>query len=155
MVKTSDEFFMGLALEEAKRAFEQEEVPVGAVLVIDGQLISSAHNQVEKTQDASQHAEMNCLRIASQNRRNWRLNEATLYCTLEPCAMCLGAMLLFRVKKLVWGAPDFRHGANGSICDLMADKHPIHRVEVSRGVRGEESAALLKEFFKIRRKTNV
>jgi len=150
-MKHDDEFFMSIALEEAKQAFQQEEVPVGAVLVFDGNIISKGHNLVETLKDATAHAEMQCLKQAANSLKSWRLNGSTLYCTLEPCSMCAGAMLLSRVSTLVWGAPDLRHGADGSWMDLLRTEHPIHRIEVRRGVLKEESAAMMTEFFKIRR----
>lgn len=146
-----DEFFMREALEEAKLAMEQDEVPVGAVLVYKGKIIARAHNLVEKLKDASAHAEMLCLKEASKLLDNWRLKETTLYCTLEPCAMCAGAMLLSRVHSLVWGAPDLRHGAHGSWMNLLDANHPIHNVIVRTKILEEESAALLREFFQRKR----
>lgn len=139
------------ALLEAQRAFDKGEVPVGAVLVYKEEIIARGHNLVEQTKDATAHAEMNCLREASKILENWRLLEATLYCTLEPCSMCAGAMILSRVKKLVWGARDLRHGADGSWTSLISLPHPIHQVEVEGGVLAEECAVLMREFFKRRR----
>lgn len=136
------------ALLEAECAFSEGEVPVGAVLVYKGEILVKGHNLMEQLQDATAHAEMLCLRAACQQLANWRLLEATLYCTLEPCLMCAGAMLCSRLKRVVWAAPDFRHGADGSICSLLQSTHPIHQVEVERGVLAEESAALMRKFFK-------
>jgi len=147
----SDLEAMRLALDQAKIAFEKGEVPVGAVLLLNGELIASAHNEVEGLQDASAHAELLCLRRAAQNLKRWRLLGATLYCTLEPCAMCAGAMYLYRLKRVVWGAPDLRQGAHGSWIDLRAANHPIHALEVESGLLAVESAQLMKGFFQKRR----
>src|SRR6185437_14404549 len=100
---------------------------------------------------ATAHAEMLCLKQAASKIGNWRLLESTLYCTLEPCLMCAGALILSRVKTLVWGAPDLRHGAGGSLMDAFALDHPIHQVEIRKGVLKDESATLLKKFFQERR----
>lgn len=146
-----DEKFMLEALKEAKKAFKAEEVPIGAVLVRKGQVIARGYNQVELLNDATAHAEMLCLTTAEAALENWRLLDTTLYCTLEPCAMCAGAMFLTRISRLVWGAPDFRHGANGSLFNLFEKKHPIHSIEVTGHVLEEPCAMLVKEFFKKRR----
>ena len=106
-----DKDYMEVALEEAQKAYDAGEVPVGAVVVFQNQIISRSYNQVESLQDASAHAEMLCLKQAAQKLGNWRLLDCTLYCTLEPCLMCAGAMILSRIKTLVWGAQDIRHGA--------------------------------------------
>ena len=144
------------ALKEAKKAFEKEEVPVGAVLVHSGKIIARGHNQVELLQDATAHAEMLCLTVGAASLENWRLTGTTLYCTLEPCAMCAGAILASRVDRLVWAAPDIRLGANGSWIDLFKIKHPMHSLEITSGVLQEESSFLLKSFFeKTRKKKNI
>lgn len=147
----NDEFFMKAALIQAKFAFEKQEVPVGAVLVYQGNIIAAAHNQVESLKDATKHAEILCLQQASEILDNWRLLETTLYCTLEPCSMCAGAMALSRVKRLVWAAPDLRHGANGSLFNFFEVPHPTHHVEITSGILKEESAELMKAFFKQQR----
>jgi tRNA(adenine34) deaminase len=149
-----DERFMLEALKEAWKAFLEGEVPVGAVLVQDGHVIARAHNQVELLQDATAHAELLCITAGEAALHNWRLADTTLYSTVEPCSMCAGALLLARVPKLVWGAPDIRHGANGSWVDLFAKQHPTHSISVSRGVLEESSAYLLKTFFQKRRMEN-
>ena len=135
------------ALKEARLAFEKDEVPVGAIIVVGGQIVARAHNLVESIRDATAHAERLVLSRASEALGRWRLNDATLYCTLEPCAMCAGALLSARVGCLVWGAPDLRLGANGSWIDLFAQKHPMHSLEVRSGVLAKESAALMQLFF--------
>ena len=147
-----DEYFMQMAIEEAKKAYEMGEVPVGAVLVRDGEVVARAHNLVELKRDASAHAELLCLSEAASLLNNWRLLKTILYCTLEPCAMCAGAMLLSRVETLVWGAPDMRHGAHGSWVNLLDQLHPTHRIAVRKGVLAEECAALMRSFFQNRRK---
>jgi tRNA(adenine34) deaminase len=151
MPQTDDERWMREALREAARAYEEEEVPVGAVLVANGRIIARGHNQVEALQDATAHAEMVCLTAGSAALSDWRLQGATLYCTVEPCAMCAGALLLSRVDALVWGAPDLRHGANGSWVDLFSKKHPTHEVAIRSGVYGEVAAHIMRSFFQQRR----
>ncbi|NGX39392.1 MAG: tRNA-specific adenosine deaminase [Chlamydiae bacterium] len=136
---------------EAKIAQTKNEVPVGAVLVVDGKIIARAHNTVEAESDASRHAELLCLQKGAEVLENWRLVGTTLYCTLEPCAMCSGALALFRVGRLVYGAPDLRHGANGSVFDVLNKSHPIHQVEVCGGVCALEAKELLQNFFRERR----
>lgn len=147
-----DVHFMREALKEAKKALAKEEVPVGAVLVKDNKVIARGHNEVELLQDATAHAEMICITAGTTALENWRLLDTTLYCTLEPCAMCAGAILSSRIRRLVWGAPDLRLGANGSWVDLFAMKHPMHSLEITSGVLGEESSYLLKSFFEKMRK---
>lgn len=151
MTENKDEYFMGLALEQALEALKKNEVPVGAVLVKDGVVIAASHNQVEAHHDATSHAEVLCIKNASKSLSNWRLLGSTLYVTLEPCAMCLGAILLSRVKRVVYAAEDFRHGACGSWVNLLEKKHPIHNIEITKGILKEKSAELLSGFFKIRR----
>ncbi len=149
-----DERFMLEALKEAWKAYQREEVPVGAVLVHQKQIIARGHNQVEMLKDATAHAEMLCITAGESALDNWRLAETTLYCTVEPCAMCAGAMLLARVPRLVWGAPDIRHGANGSWVNLFSQPHPTHTMSIRTDVLRELSAGLLKEFFQKRRLEN-
>lgn len=146
-----DERFMSEALKQATCAFHAKEVPVGAVLVQSGRIIARGYNQVELLRDATAHAEMLCLTSGAAALENWRLSDTTLYCTVEPCCMCAGAILLSRVKTLVWGAPDLRHGAGGSWVNLFEKQHPTHTVEVRGGVLQEQSAYLMREFFRLRR----
>jgi len=150
--ENDDEKFMLEALKEAWKAYQADEVPVGAVLVKEGRVIARGHNQVEMLKDATAHAEMLCITAGEAAMENWRLNETTLYCTIEPCSMCAGAMLLARVSNLIWGAPDIRHGANGSWVDLFAITHPTHAIATKRGVFEECSARLLQDFFQRKRK---
>ncbi len=146
-----DQYFMEEALIEARLGSEQGEVPVGAVLVLEGQIIARAHNLVESTSSALAHAEMLCLKKGSEVLGNWRLLNATLYCTLEPCPMCAGAMIHSRLKRLVWGAKDLRCGAHGSFVNLLDVEHPIHQLKVTSGVLEERCSLEMKSFFKKRR----
>ena len=147
----TDILFMQEALKEARKAYKEGEVPVGAVLVWNGKVIARGHNQAELLKDATAHAEMLCMGSGAAVLENWRLLDTTLYCTIEPCCMCAGALFLSRVKRLVWGALDVRHGANGSFCDLFALKHPTHSIEVTSGILADECGALIQEFFRERR----
>lgn len=149
-----DERFMLEALKEAYKAYAADEVPVGAVMVHEGKIIARGHNQVEMLKDATAHAEMLCITAAEGALDNWRLTGSTLYVTMEPCSMCAGAMFLSRVTNVVWGAPDLRHGANGSFVNLFDKVHPTHNVLVKGGVLGELSSALLRDFFEKKRLRN-
>lgn len=152
--KDVDEKFMLEALKEAWKAFKANEVPIGAVLVKEGKVIAKGHNQVEMLKDATAHAEMLCITSGASVLENWRLANTTLYCTIEPCVMCAGAMLLSRVPCLVWGAPDIRHGAHGSWVDLFAQPHPTHEITIRNGILKDPCAMLMKDFFQKRRKEN-
>lgn len=152
--QNDDERFMLEALKQAWKAFTSGEVPVGAVLVHNGRIISRGYNQVEMLKDATAHAEMLCITAGEAALDNWRLAETILYCTVEPCAMCAGAMLLSRVPQLVWGAPDIRHGANGSWVDLFEKTHPTHTIAIRKGILQEPCATLLRDFFQKRRLEN-
>ena len=152
--RDDDEKFMIEALKEAWKAYQKHEVPVGAVLVKDGQVISRGYNQIEMLHDATAHAEMLCITSGEAVLENWRLAGTTLYATIEPCSMCAGAMLLARVPKLVWGAPDLRHGANGSWVDLFSKPHPTHSIVIRKGVLEEQCALIMRDFFQLRRKEN-
>jgi tRNA(adenine34) deaminase len=147
-----DLFFMNEALKEAKKALKEKEVPVGAVLVFENRIVARGHNQVELLRDATAHAEMICLTSGAEFFHNWRLLDTTLYCTLEPCLMCSGAILNARVKRVVYGADDMRVGANGSWINVFEKKHPMHEVEIEGGILKEESSYLLKTFFQNKRK---
>lgn len=138
---------MRLALEEAQKALEKGEVPVGAVVVWEGRgVVAAAHNTREGDKNALRHAEISAIDVACKTLGGWRLHKATLYVTLEPCVMCAGALLSARVKRVVYGAPDEKAGGLGTVTDLNA--LPLnHRMEVRSGVLGEESAALLGKFF--------
>jgi tRNA(adenine34) deaminase len=149
--QSDDERFMLEALKEAWKAFKKEEVPVGAVLVQEGRVIARGHNQVELLKDATAHAEMLCITSGAVALENWRLANTTLYVTIEPCCMCAGALLLSRVPTLVWGAPDLRHGANGSWVDLFEKTHPTHTMTIRKGVLEEYAATMMRDFFQMRR----
>ncbi|HHY59887.1 MAG TPA: nucleoside deaminase [Clostridia bacterium] len=143
--------YMGLALEEARRAFALGEVPVGAVLVKEGRVIARAHNGKETLQDPTAHAEILALREGAKAMGTWHLEGCTLYVTLEPCPMCAGAIVQARVDRLVYGATDLKGGAVESLMNLVQDPRLNHRVEVIAGIREEECKALLKEFFQGKR----
>jgi tRNA(adenine34) deaminase len=146
-----DRQFMQQAIEQAQLAAIAGEVPVGAVLVRDGQVISKAFNKPITNHDPSAHAEMLVLRQAALAEQNYRLPGTTLYVTLEPCAMCAGAMLHARVDRIVFGAPDPKTGAAGSVVDLFAIKQINHQTSIEGGIMGDECGQLLKNFFKERR----
>lgn len=146
---TMDERFMRMALEEAQRAYELDEVPVGAVLVMRGKVIARAHNLCEAASDPMAHAEMLVLREAIR-KEGGRLDGSTLYVTLEPCAMCAGAAINARVSRIVFGAFDARAGCCGSVADIT-DGWFMHTIEVAGGVLEEECAALLQAFFEDKR----
>lgn len=151
LIASDDERFMREALKEAAKAYSKEEVPVGAVLVFEGRVIARGHNQVELLSDATAHAELLCITTGESVLGNWRLTGATLYCTLEPCCMCAGALLLSRVSRLVWGAKDLRHGANGSWINVFDNTHPTHALDITQGVLSSWCETIMKEFFKARR----
>lgn len=146
-----DGVWMGLALEEARRATTVGEVPVGAIVVVEEQVIGRGHNQPLSTVDPTAHAEIVALRRAAKMQRNYRLVGTTLYTTLEPCLMCVGALFLSRVDRLVFGCSDPKAGACGSIYNVPADNMLNHKIVVSGGVRASESRSLLRDFFQIRR----
>ncbi|MSR23490.1 MAG: nucleoside deaminase [Nitrospiraceae bacterium] len=143
-----DREYMRLALEQARTASVQGEVPIGAVLVRDGRVLAQAHNFREIWQDPTAHAEIVAIREAATQSGSWRLTDTTLYVTLEPCAMCIGAIILARIPRLVFGAMDPKAGACGSIFDLPAERKLNHRVEVIGRVLEQESQALLQTFFR-------
>src|SRR6266536_4430747 len=147
----SDYYFMGEALRQARRAYEAEEVPVGAVVVRAGRIIARAFNQVEMLKDATAHAEMLALTQAEESVGDWRLTECTLYVTKEPCPMCAGAMVHVRLARVVYGANDPRGGAAGSALNLLQFPSLNHQCEITRGVRQSECRELLQSFFAERR----
>ncbi len=142
---------MDEALRQARKAGAKGEVPVGAVLVMGGRVVAKAHNQVEELKDATAHAEMLAVTAAAGEAGNWRLNEATLYVTKEPCPMCAGAMALSRIKRVVYGAADPRMGAAGGALNILQFEGMNHRCEVRGGIRAEECRDLLREFFQKQR----
>jgi len=146
-----DEYFMRLALREAERALEHHDVPVGCVLAAGGEVVGAGANERELRGDPTAHAEILALREASTRLRGWRLDGAVLYVTLEPCAMCAGAIVLARVPRVVYGATDPKAGAAGSVLDVLAEPRLNHRPEVAGGLLADESAGLLRAFFASRR----
>ena len=146
-----DEYFMRLALREAERALEHDDVPIGAVVVGDGEVIGAGRNERELRQDPTAHAEIIALREAARSLSSWRLVDAVMYVTLEPCAMCAGAIVLARISRLVFGATDPKAGAAGSVLDVLGEPRLNHRPEVAGGLLADESAALLQDFFGDRR----
>src|ERR1700726_1529156 len=146
-----DDYFMRLALREAEQALEHEDVPIGAVVVRRGEVLATAHNERELRQDPVAHAEIIALREAARLAGSWRVLDAVLYVTLEPCAMCAGAIVLARVPRVVYGASDPKAGACGSVLDLLSEPRLNHRPEVSGGLLASDSAALLGGFFASRR----
>src|ERR1041385_5581939 len=146
-----DEPFMDMALEEAKKAADAGEVPVGAVIVVEGVVIARGFNQPIGLNDPTAHAEISALRAAGDFQRNYRLSNATMYCTVEPCMMCAGAMIHARVARLVFGTSDPKAGSAGSIYNVLTDPRLNHRVDVVSGIRAEECANLLLDFFAKRR----
>ena len=148
----TDEQGMQLALDEARRALDEGEVPVGAVVVWEGQVVGRGRNQVESFQDATAHAEMIALGAAMNARGAARLDGCTLYVTLEPCTMCAGAIVLARVPRLVFGAADPKAGACGSVLDVLRERRLNHRVDVMPAVQAQECGALLSAFFEQMRK---
>lgn len=145
--REQDEYYMRLALDQAREAATQEETPIGAVLVWDGEVIASAYNRRELDRRATAHAEILAIEEACRKLGGWRLHKATLYVTLEPCPMCAGAIINARIRRVVYGAPDRKAGCCGSVTDLFREKFN-HHPEVTGGVLAEESAALLTSFFK-------
>jgi tRNA(adenine34) deaminase len=146
-VTVDDAAWMREALAEAERALAHRDVPVGAVAVRDGVIVGRGHNRKEADTDPTAHAEIIALREAARTLGGWRLEEVTLYCTLEPCPMCAGAMVSARLPRLVYGADDPKAGAAGSVVELLRDPRFNHQVAVTRGVLAEESQALLERFF--------
>ena len=146
-----DEYFMRLALREAERALEHDDVPIGAVLVHEGEVIGAGRNERELRQDPTAHAEMIALRESSRALSSWRLTDAVLYVTLEPCAMCAGAIVLARVSRVVFGATDPKAGAAGSVLDVLGEPRLNHRPDVAGGLLADDAAALLQDFFGDRR----
>jgi tRNA(adenine34) deaminase len=146
-----DESFMRIALHEARRALEHGDVPIGAVVVRSGEIIGAGHNERELRQDPTAHAEIVALQAAARAGGSWRVLDATLYVTLEPCAMCAGAIVLARVPRVVFGTLDPKAGAAGSVIDLLAQPRLNHRPEVVGGLLAAECAALLTDFFAARR----
>src|SRR5580765_2093012 len=144
----SDHYFMGEALRQAARAYEAEEVPIGTVVVREGRIIGRAYNQVELLKDATAHAEMLALTAAEEAIRDWRLTDCDLYVTKEPCAMCAGALVHTRIRRLIFGCTDLGAGAAGSMMNLLQMAGLNHRCEITSGVLEKECAAILQDFFR-------
>lgn len=143
----NDEKYMKIALDEAKKGFSKGEVPVGAVIVKDGEIIGKGHNLVETLKDPTAHAEVIAITAASQKLGNWRLSGSTIYVTIEPCLMCAGAIILSRIKRIVFGAKDKKFGAFGSVFNIMGWELN-HNIIVNSGIIEKECLELLQEFFK-------
>ena len=148
LASDADRAWMRLALEEAARALESHDVPVGAIAVLDGEIIGRGRNRREADHDPTSHAEMIALRQAAQAIGSWRLDGVTLYCTLEPCAMCAGAMVLARLPRLVYAASDPKAGAAGSVMDITRHPQLNHRVQVVGGLLADEAGDLIRRFFR-------
>jgi len=146
-----DEHFMRLALREAERAGQHEDVPIGAVVVREGEVIGVAGNERELRADPTAHAEVLAMREASRRLASWRIPDSVLYVTLEPCPMCAGAIVLARIPRVIYGAPDPKGGAAGSVLDVLGEPRLNHRPRVEGGLLARESAALLESFFAARR----
>jgi tRNA(adenine34) deaminase len=147
----ADEHFLDLALEEARKAAAEDEVPVGAIAIFEGAIVGRGRNARESRHDPLAHAELDAIRDASRTLGRWRLTGVTLYVTLEPCAMCAGAMVNARVDRLVYAATDPKAGAVQSLYGICTDSRLNHRIEVVSGIRGEEAGALLTDFFRRKR----
>ena len=152
MLIVDDAAGMRAALREAQASLARDEVPVGCVIVHDGKIVGRGHNQVESLQDATAHAEVLAIGAASNALGSWRLADCTLYVTLEPCAMCAGAIVLARLARLVYGAADPKAGACGSVLDVTGEQRLNHRVPVTSGVLEADCSELLREFFRKKRK---
>lgn len=148
-------FFMKQAMREAEQAFEEGEVPVGAVVVKEGFVVGRGHNQTVRLNDPTAHAEILALGAASSHFESWRLLDATVYSTIEPCVMCAGAAVMARVRRIVYGATDPKFGGCVSIFKIPTDARLNHRVEVVGGVMAEEAAGLMRQFFAKRRQENL
>jgi tRNA(adenine34) deaminase len=146
-----DERFMTQALNEARKAFQADEVPVGCVIVHDGIIIGRGYNRTEGLQDPTAHAEMLAITSAAEYLESWRLVGCTAYCTIEPCAMCAGALMLARIDRLVFGAPDPKFGACGSIFNVCQNPQLNHRMAVSSGVLAADCVAIMQDFFRKKR----
>lgn len=148
----SKEYYMKQAIKEAEKAYKKLEVPVGAIIVKDGEIIARAHNQKETKTDTTKHAEILAIQKASKKLKSWRLIDCEMYVTLEPCTMCAGAMINSRIKKVYIGAMDEKTGAVGSVLNLFKDYTFNHQVESEKGILKEECENILKQFFKELRK---
>lgn len=146
-----DNYYMGLALGEARKAYDIGEIPIGAVLIMDGQVVASGHNMREIWHDATAHAEMIVIRAACQKLGRWRLTGTTLYVTIEPCPMCAGALVMSRIDRLVYGSADYKAGAIESIFNIAQNDALNHNIAVVSGVRTDECSEIMRDFFRNRR----
>ena len=147
VAEADDRYWMAIALDEARQALTHADVPVGAVVVLNGQIIGRGHNRRESDRDPTAHAEMIAMREASAAIRHWRLDNMVLYCTLEPCTMCAGAMVLARLPRLIYATSDPKAGAAGSVLDILTHPKLNHHVQVESGLCAQEAASLLIGFF--------
>lgn len=147
-----DLYYMKEAIKEARLAYDQDEVPIGCVIVLDGKIIARGHNTVEQDKLAISHAEINAIKAVSEFLGDWRLDKTTMYITKEPCAMCAGAIFKSRIKRLVIGTRDLKMGCAGSLYNLVDDDNFNHKVEITYDVMADESVQLLQEFFKEKRR---
>ncbi|MFA5115505.1 MAG: tRNA adenosine(34) deaminase TadA [Candidatus Omnitrophota bacterium] len=150
----TDEIYMAEALKEARQAAREDEVPVGCVIVREDRIIARAHNQVERLKDPTAHAEILAITSAASYLGTKWLNEASIYVTIEPCSMCIGAMVLARIKGVFFGASDPKTGACGSVINIANHRKLNHRIKIKKGILAEECASLLKDFFKKKRKVS-
>ena len=148
----NDELYMQEALKQAERALSRDEVPVGCVIVYEDKVIARAHNQVETLKDPTAHAEMIAITQAASFLNSKWLQGCSVYVTIEPCQMCAGALVLARIKRLIFGADDLKTGAFGSACDTFKSKNINHCFDITRGVKGQESSFIVSEFFKRKRR---
>lgn len=154
LVFTEEEksYFMQEAIKEAQKSFEKEEIPIGCVIVKDGQIIGRGHNAREERNQAIMHAEMMAITEANQRVGNWRLLDCTLFVTIEPCVMCSGAIGLARIPQVIYGAKNAKFGGAGSLYDILTDERLNHRVTVETGILEKECATIMQTFFRTRRK---
>jgi tRNA(adenine34) deaminase len=150
----NDDFFMKEALREAQKAFDKDEVPIGAIAVYKNQIIGRGHNQTEQLQDPTAHAEILAITAAANALNSWRLNDVEMFTTVEPCIMCSGALVLARVKRIIFGARDEKFGGCGSIFNIVEEEKMNHQIKITAGVMEKEAAALMKSFFVEKRKKN-
>jgi tRNA(adenine34) deaminase len=148
----SDEFFMKEALKEAQKAYKEDEVPIGAIVVYKNQIIGRGHNQTERLKDPTAHAEILAITAAANALSSWRLNDVIVYSTVEPCVMCSGALVLGRVKRIVFATRDTKFGGCGSVVNVVNEEKLNHQIEITEGVLEDQATSLLQSFFEKRRK---
>jgi tRNA(adenine34) deaminase len=148
----NNEFFMKEALKEAQKAYDENEVPIGAVAVFKNQIIGRGHNQTEQLQDPTAHAEIIAITAAANALSSWRLTDVEIYTTVEPCVMCAGALVLARVKKIIFGIRDEKFGGCGSVFNIVSEKKLNHQIEIEQGLLKEQAIGLMKKFFEKKRK---